>query len=692
MSTLHRPAYWLTADLSTAQKVRAFEQVPLAARGLPNNVYELLANSCAQDPEAEALVFFTDPERCVHTQTVWSYAQLRARVAQFANLLRSCGVTEESGVSLMLANTPDCLVAFLAAQSVAVANPVNWMLAPAAIADILRRAQTRVLCAYVGDAQLSFWDKIPQIIEHYPQLQTVICLDEFGEATLRSTDDASWPQGVQCLSYVASRGAHAEDLDPATLPRGEALTALFPTSGTTGAPKLIPHTQDMAVQAAWLSALTVGMQERESRLCATPLFHVVGIYSGCLATLARGARVIFPTAAGWRHPQLIPHLWSVVEALAVNYLSVVPTILNQLAQMPVDRDSIRSLKAVTSGSAPLSQAIAQRFERLTGRAVREGYGLTETTSAVMMNPAEGEIKVGSSGLLYPYHRAWLRPLEVAPGDEPGYATEAVGAAGMAELAEGAKQSPDDADGASGSAQAGELVISGPQVAASPLYTGDLARIDEDGYIWVIGRLKDVIIRGGHNIDPKMVEDVFYQHPQVLDAVVVGQPDAYAGEIPVVYVQPKAGERLDAQELMAFVAEHALERAAIPKHCRIVPAIPQSSVGKILRPEVQLWAIRDGVMDCVQSVLQARASHFTAKDNTDAAAEVGAEAAAEVGARAAAETEAQGDAQLLDEVSVQVQRRADGSVAIELQHGPKVRRADLEQAVAQLALAVTIRPS
>src|SRR5690625_7833042 len=111
------------------------------------------------------------------------------------------------------------------------------------------------------------------------------------------------------------------------------------------------------------------MQERECRLCAMPLLHVVGIHAGCLATVARGARVIVPTAAGWRHPQLIPHLWSVVEALAVNYLSVVPTILNQLAQMPVDRDSIRSLKAVTSGSAPLSQAIAQRFERLDRKSV-----------------------------------------------------------------------------------------------------------------------------------------------------------------------------------------------------------------------------------------------------------------------------------------------------------------------------------
>src|SRR5690625_584073 len=190
----------------------------------------------------------------------------------------------------------------------------------------------------------------------------------------------------------------------------------------------------------------------------------------------------------------------------------------------------------------------------------------------------------------------------------------------------------------------------------------------------------------------MVEDVFYQHPQVLDAVGVGQPDAYAGEIPVVFVQPKAGERLDAQEVMAFVAEHALERRAIPKHCRIVPAIPPPSVGKVLRAEVKEWASLVGVMDWRQSVLQSRASHLTAKDNTGGAAEVGAEAGGEVWARAAAETEAEGDAQLLDEVSVQVQRCADGSVAIELQHGPKVRRADLEQAVAQLALAVTIRPS
>src|SRR5699024_8748912 len=368
------------------------------------------------------------------------------------------------------------------------------------------------------------------------------------------------PQGVQCISYVDSIGDYAGELALDTLPRGHDLAALFPTSGTTGAPKLIPHTQEMVVHSAWLSALAVGMQEGDSRLSATPLFHVVGVYSGCLATLARGGRVIFPTAAGWRHPELIPNLWQVVELLSVNYLSVVPTILNQLVHLPVDRAALHSVKGIMSGSAPLSHAIAQRFQQLTGLQVREGYGLTETTSAVMMNPAHGKIKVGSSGLLFPYHRARLEP-------------------------------------------SGELVISGPQVAAEPLYTGDLARIDEDGYLWIVGRLKDVIIRGGHNIDPKMVEDVFYQHPKVLDAVVVGQPDAYAGEIPVAYVQLEHGVSVDAQELMEFVAAHALERAAIPKYCRIVTAIPQSSVGKILRQEVQLWAIRDGVMSYIQPVLE-----------------------------------------------------------------------------------------
>src|SRR5699024_1671669 len=138
-------------------------------------------------------------------------------------------------------------------------------------------------------------------IELYPPLHTVICLDEFGDATRLSAVDKSLPRGVQYLSYVENRTVYSDVLDVSTLPRGQALTALFPTSGTTGAPKLIPHTHDMAVQAAWLSALTVGMQAGESRLCATPRVHVEGIDSGCLATVAQVALVIFPSASSWRH-------------------------------------------------------------------------------------------------------------------------------------------------------------------------------------------------------------------------------------------------------------------------------------------------------------------------------------------------------------------------------------------------------
>src|SRR5699024_3065715 len=259
MSTAQKPAYWLDANLSTAQKIRDFEQIPLSERGLPNSVYELLKNSCLHDPDADALVYFSDPKQCQQTQTVWCFSTLLSRVGQFGNLLRTCGVTQDTAVSLLLANTPDCLVAFLGSQSVAVANPVNWMLEPAAIADVLRRAQSKVLCAYVGDERLSFWDKIPQIIALYPQLETVICLDEFGDGDVGLVEFGSLPQGVRCISYVNSIGDYDSELTPETLPRGQDLAALFPTSGTTGAPKLIPHTQEMVVHSAWLSALAVGM-------------------------------------------------------------------------------------------------------------------------------------------------------------------------------------------------------------------------------------------------------------------------------------------------------------------------------------------------------------------------------------------------------------------------------------------------
>jgi fatty-acyl-CoA synthase/long-chain acyl-CoA synthetase len=127
-----------------------------------------------------------------------------------------------------------------------------------------------------------------------------------------------------------------------------------------------------------------------------------------------------------------------------------------------------------------------------------------------------------------------------------------------------------------------------------LNTGDIARVDQDGYVWIVGRAKDVIIRGGHNIDPKAVEEILYRHPDVVEAVVVGRPDAHAGEVPVAYVQLKSGASASTQDILEFVAAHVHERAAIPKSCCIAQEIPKSPMGKILRQPLRRSALEDGI--------------------------------------------------------------------------------------------------
>lgn len=548
------PSYWIRADLSSAARIREFESRPLAARGLPASTYELLAAACRHAPQAIAIRYMEDPADTVCPPGI-RYDEMLARVHQMADLIRREGVGRHDTVSLLLANTPPALYALWGGQTVAVVNPINWMLEAEAIAAILAAAGTRMLMAYGGDAQTPIWDKVLEVVARCPQLKTVVRLggDRRGAA----------PAGVRFLDYDADIDRY-DATPPATgqLPQGGDLAALFPTGGTTGDPKLVRLSHANIVASAWLSAVVAGISEGERRLSATPLYHVVGAFAGCLATVARGACVVLATSAGWRHPQLLPRLGDVLRTCGIHYLTIVPTIMNQLVQGGLTRADLASVKGVMSGSAPLSEAVAERFLALSGLPVREGYGMTETTSVCMMNPAGGLVKTGSVGLLFPYHRARVV-------DEQGRDC-APGRSGLLWLA-----GPTIAAGYAGG---GAL----PGDGAQWLDTGDLARIDEDGYIWITGRRKDLIIRGGHNIDPKAVEEVFYRHPLVQEAAVVARPDSYAGEVPVAYVQLRPGARIDAQALLQAVRAVIAERAAVPKDCYIVENLPRSPVGKILK--------------------------------------------------------------------------------------------------------------
>lgn len=221
--------------------------------------------------------------------------------------------------------------------------------------------------------------------------------------------------------------------------------------------------------------------------------------------------------------------------------------------------------------------LLNRFQQETGVRILEGYGLTEATCVSSINPPQGERRSGSIGLRVPG-----QAMKTVVLDSSGsYQRDAL----------------DD--------EPGVLIVSGPNVFAGYrreeqnqgiwldlgdgrrwLHTGDLARRDSQGYFWLTGRTKELIIRGGHNIDPAVIEQPLYAHPAVQLVAAVGRPDSYAGELPVAYVQLKPGQQVGEQELLTYLSERISERAALPKSIIIIEEIPLTPVGKIFKPELK----------------------------------------------------------------------------------------------------------
>ncbi len=240
----------------------------------------------------------------------------------------------------------------------------------------------------------------------------------------------------------------------------------------------------------------------------------------------------------------------------------------------------------------LPAELAERFERVTGLHVHEGWGMTETTGLATMTTSGMILPVGGVGLPLPYSRVRIVAL-----DAQGAASErdlAPGEVGMIlykapNVFSGYLDAEDDAKAFVGD---GWLV------------TGDLGRLDDEGRLHLNGRAKDLIIRGGHNIDPKMIEDALTAHPAVHLAAAVGAPDAYAGELPVAFVTLAPGASVSEAELLAFTAEHVDETPARPRSVVILDAMPLTSVGKIYKPQLQRLAARAVVARLAEQVSDA----------------------------------------------------------------------------------------
>jgi fatty-acyl-CoA synthase len=566
--------------------IEALETTPLSSRALPENTYAALVAGAKRTPDAKALSFFLTANTFEHAH-IWSYRELIADITRAANLFHKLGVTPETPVAFVLPNLPETHFTIWGGEAAGVVLAINPMLEPSQIAQLLRAARARVLVTLAPTPGASdLWSRMAPELANLPDLQTVAWVDlapylseANAEAARKFADPArEVVTGFEILNLRAAMQSQqpSDRLTPARRIGPQDGSSYFCTGGTTGLPKIAMRTHGAEVFDAWSVAQVLGSAPSRTFFCGLPLFHVNAQLATGLMPWMRGDHVVLGTPEGYRGKSVIARFWEIVAHYRVSSFSGVPTIYAALLETPVGENDISSLEFAICGAAPMPAKLIEAFEAKTGVKILEGYGLTEAACVSSINPPDGTRIAGSIGLRIPYQqmRAMIlddqgRFLRMAETDEVGI----IAIRGPNLFAGYLDQSHNDGVW---------IEINGERW----LNTGDLGRQDANGYFWLSGRKKELIIRGGHNIDPKVIEEVLSKHPAVALVAAIGSPDAYAGEIPVAYVQPKPGAAVTEQELLEFAASAIPERAAVPKRVRVSTTLPVTAVGKIFKPALQ----------------------------------------------------------------------------------------------------------
>jgi fatty-acyl-CoA synthase len=567
--------------------VAAVEAVPLADRGLPATTYELLVRAAGTWPDRVALSVLQDGARW-DQPAERTYADLLMDVHRFANVFHGLGVRRTDGVALLAPNCDELATATLAAELSGIAAPINSGLSGQHIAELLRRSGARVVVAAGPELAPEVWERARELAAA-GGVDALLALRPTGAGP--AAPELQPIQGVRVghLSTLAAEQPHGAFAGEA--PSGSDIAALFHTGGTTGTPKLAAHTHTNEVTDAWMIAATGLMHDGAVVFAALPLFHVNALLVTVLAPLFRGLRVIWAGPQGYRDQALFAHFWTIVERYGVTTMSAVPTVYSVLAGRPVDAD-ISSLQFAVVGASPLPQVVRDEFESATGIRLVEGYGLTEATCVSALN-FRNQPRAGSVGQRLPYQQVkavhitadgnWLD----LPAGRVGVLTIS-GPTVFAGYVIGLTPDGPELDGTG-------------KVRDGWLDTGDLAWVDPQGFIHLVGRAKDLIIRGGHNIDPALIESVLLAHPEVTGAQAVGRPDLHAGEVPVAFVTLAPGATATPEELRAWACERVPEQAAAPKAVTVLDALPLTLVGKPFKPALRAEATREAVAEALRDV-------------------------------------------------------------------------------------------
>ncbi len=539
---------------------------------------DFLHEAVAKYPDRPALIFFN---------ATLTYRELQHAVDRLATALARLGVEKGTRVAIQIPNTPQFVIAYYATLSLgAVAVPTNplyttrelqhqWMDAGCSVA---------VVADFIYESRIKDERRLLQV-EHY----IVAAIPDYLRFPLNLLASLKLKRSNPPL---VARVAHGPGIhffptliresppNPPTVDiEPDDIATLLYTGGTTGVSKgaILTH-RNLSVNVQQLAGWTPSLitPGQEVMLTALPLFHSYGLTVAMNLGIAFGAALVLLP-----NPRDIPAMVRSMAKHRVTLAPAVPAMFNAINQHPgVAKLDLRSVKVCNSGSAPLPAEVLRRFEELTGGKITEGFGLTETSPVTHSNPVLGTRKVGSIGV----------PL---PGTD----------AKIVDIEDGTTEMPPGREG--------ELILRGAQVMRGYwnnadateemirhgwLYTGDLAVMDADGFFFIVGRKKDMILCSGYNVFPDEIDRVLMAHPGILEAATIGIPDEKRGETVKSFVVLAPGEHLTAEEIMAYCRDNLAAYKA-PRVIEFRDELPKSSVLKILRRELRAQELAsEGTMD------------------------------------------------------------------------------------------------
>ncbi len=573
--------------IRNAEDLAAFEaEMPLEARLPERSIFDVFIAGAEQRPEATAITMLMSGAADEQPRRV-GYGELLGLVRRAANLFSDLA-GPAPGVAYMLPSLVETHVTLWGAETAGFAVPINFLLQPDSIASLLKASGAKILVALGPHPQLDIWEKALQLRAQMPDL-VLVRVSPPGTAAQEGVVDfatALMAQPEDHLIFGEARG-------------GDDVAAYFHTGGTTGVPKLVAHTHRSQLVAAFGGAAMCGYRPDDVLTATFPLFHVAGTIVAGLSVFLAGAQMLIMSPAGLRNPVMVESFWRLSAQYKATLVAGVPTALGAVLQTPVADYDLSAVRAGLTGAALLPPAVGQQFSEATGCTLFEILGMTEASGLISIDPPYGAGATGSVGWALPYTQ-----VEVLRQNEDGTLGEACETGEIGVIAiRGDHLSPgyNDPQHNRGTFLAGQL------------NSGDLGYRDAQGRLYIAGRSKDLIIRSGHNIDPAMIENAMTTHPAVAVAAAVGLPDAYAGEVPMCFVQLHPGLEVSSEELQAHAQSTIDERPAWPKRIQVIEAVPLTTVGKIYKPGLRCDAAKLKVAELVQGEMGLRDAEITVVD-------------------------------------------------------------------------------